>query len=224
MTKQETIIAAIITKLQEITTSTTTTLTGSIDPDGTINVVGVGTLFAQELVIGDTLVVNTESRTVDGITDNTHLTVSAAFTNTGNDTSPDRIRTYLTNIGTNINDYNADVIAEGLAEYVEVRDPEAVFIKKGEEGFLELAHKQILKLELFVMFEKKSISYARKAVADIYKCIGVNKWWFWDNHQIVFHPVKHLLDIQKEDRTISGANVFLEIEFITNEWGLDESV
>ena len=224
MTKQESIVAAIITKLQDIAATNTTVLTGSIDPDGTINVVGVGTLFLQELIIGDTLVVNSESRTVDSIIDNTHLTVTAAFTDTGNDITPDRIRTYLTNIGLNVNDYNADVIAQGAGEYVEVRDPETVFLKKGDEGFLELAHKQILKLEVFVMFEKKSISYARQAVADVYKCIGANKWWFWDNHQIVFHPIKHLLDIQKEDRTISGANIFLEIEFITNEWGLDESV
>lgn len=66
-------------------------LTGSIDPAASTSVVGVGTLFTTELVVGDQITVTGETRTVATITDATHLTVSAAFANNANDTSPDRL-------------------------------------------------------------------------------------------------------------------------------------
>ena len=67
-----------------------TVLTGSIDPAAiTLAVVGVGTLFTTELTSGDSILVNGETRIVDVITDNTNLTVTVAFSNTGNDTSPE---------------------------------------------------------------------------------------------------------------------------------------
>ena len=63
-------------------------LTGSIDPTASKDVVGVNTLFATELVVGDKILVSSETRVVETIVDNTHLTVTAAFTNVANDTSP----------------------------------------------------------------------------------------------------------------------------------------
>lgn len=63
-------------------------LTGSIDPTASKDVVGVNTLFATELIVGDSILVSGETRVVETILDNTHLTVTAAFTNVANDTSP----------------------------------------------------------------------------------------------------------------------------------------
>jgi hypothetical protein len=71
-------------------TESSTTLTGSIDPDGTVNVVGVGTLFLTELEVGDRILVTGETREVATITNNTHLTVTLAFSDTANDASPER--------------------------------------------------------------------------------------------------------------------------------------
>jgi hypothetical protein len=67
------------------------TLTGTIDPAASVNVVGVGTLFTTELAIGDSILVSGEERIVGTITDNTHLTVTVAFSNNGNDTAPKKI-------------------------------------------------------------------------------------------------------------------------------------
>jgi len=63
------------------------TITGSIDPDGTTAVVGVGTLFTSELQVGDDILVNGEIRKVSAITDDTNLTVNTAFTDGANDSS-----------------------------------------------------------------------------------------------------------------------------------------
>jgi hypothetical protein len=70
-------------------TSTTFTLTGSIDPAASTTVTGVGTKFLDEINIGDELVVSGETRIVSAIASNTSLTVSVAFSNNSNDTSPD---------------------------------------------------------------------------------------------------------------------------------------
>ena len=70
--------------------SVTTVLTGSIDPAASTAVVGVGTLFTDELLVGDRITVSGETRTVTAIADDTNLTVSAAFTDNADDVSPDR--------------------------------------------------------------------------------------------------------------------------------------
>ena len=62
-------------------------ITGSIDTTASVNVVGVGTNFTQQLAVGDSIVVGTETRIVATITDNTHLTVTLPFTNQANDTA-----------------------------------------------------------------------------------------------------------------------------------------
>lgn len=64
-------------------------LTGSIDTTASVNVVGVNTLFTTELASGDQITVSGETRIVDVITDNTHLTVTVAFPDLVNDTSPE---------------------------------------------------------------------------------------------------------------------------------------
>ena len=69
----------------------TSALTGTIDPDGTTTVTGVGTAFTTELRPGDYLLVNEEVRLVTAISTNTSLTVSEAFANGANDTSPERL-------------------------------------------------------------------------------------------------------------------------------------
>ena len=71
----------------------TSALTGSIDPTASTAVVGVGTLFTTELVTTNMIKVNSAVRTVDTITDNTHLTVTLAFDDDGNDTSPEKLTT-----------------------------------------------------------------------------------------------------------------------------------
>lgn len=70
-------------------TPATGTITGTIDPDGTTTVTGVGTAFDDELEAGDILIVNTEYRTVASVESATSLTTEAAFTNGANDASPD---------------------------------------------------------------------------------------------------------------------------------------
>ena len=71
--------------------ATTETLTGSINPTASINLVGVGTLFTTELVVGDYITVSGETRMVATITNNLELIVTLAFTDTANDTSPVKI-------------------------------------------------------------------------------------------------------------------------------------
>jgi len=73
----------------KLTKDDTFTLTGSIDPAASVTVPGVGTLFLTETTIGDEIVVSGETRTVSAIASNTSLTVSSAFSNNSNDTSPD---------------------------------------------------------------------------------------------------------------------------------------
>lgn len=65
------------------------TLTGTIDPAASVTVPGVNTLFLSEIAIGDEIIVTGETRTVTAIASNTSLTVSAAFSNNSNDTTPD---------------------------------------------------------------------------------------------------------------------------------------
>jgi len=64
-------------------------LTGTIDPAASTTVPGVNTLFLTEISIGDEIIVSGETRTVTAIASNTELTVSAAFSNNSNDTTPD---------------------------------------------------------------------------------------------------------------------------------------
>lgn len=131
---------------------------------------------------------------------------------------------YLTDLGDLVEDWNDETIPSGTPSYVEVRDPETNFLKPGDQGFLVKAHKQKMTLEISAQFEKQKIPVGRNAVKDIYKMIGINKWWFWDNHQVIFRPVKHVKDVVKEDRTYIGVKVILEAEFITHEWGVEEEV
>tara|TARA_R110002074_G_scaffold332415_1_gene502738 strand:+ start:58 stop:570 length:513 start_codon:yes stop_codon:yes gene_type:complete len=65
------------------------TLTGTIDPAASATVTGVNTLFLTEVAVGDEIIVTGETRTVTAIASNTSLTVSAAFSNNSNDTTPD---------------------------------------------------------------------------------------------------------------------------------------
>jgi hypothetical protein len=58
------------------------TLTGTADPTASTTLVGSGTLFLTELVVGDRITINAETRTVTAIASDTSLTVSTAFTDT----------------------------------------------------------------------------------------------------------------------------------------------
>lgn len=73
----------------KLTKTTTTTLTGTIDPAASTTVPGSGTAFLSEISIGDELVVSGETRIVTAIASNTSLTVSEAFSDNSNDASPD---------------------------------------------------------------------------------------------------------------------------------------
>ena len=73
----------------KLTKTTTTTLTGSIDPAASTTVTGSGTAFLTEVSVGDELVVSGETRIVTAIASNTSLTVSIAFSDNSNDASPD---------------------------------------------------------------------------------------------------------------------------------------
>ena len=131
---------------------------------------------------------------------------------------------FETDIGTNVNDFNDKTIAADVPVYVELRDAQTNFLQKGDPGFLENAHKQQMIIEIYVQFSKKNIAYARKAVSDIYKMIGINKWQFWDNNKIWIFPLRHQKTVNQEDREISAVKIFLIVEFVTKEWGIDEPV
>lgn len=68
-----------------------TALAGSINPTASTTVNGVGTSFTTELKVEDHIRVNNEVRTVTSIASDTQLTVSFAFTDTANDTSPQKV-------------------------------------------------------------------------------------------------------------------------------------
>ena len=76
----------------------TFTLTGTIDPAASTSVTGVSTLFTKELTIGDSIIVSGETRIVESITNDTTLTVTSAFSNNGNDTTPDCTPTALLDV------------------------------------------------------------------------------------------------------------------------------
>tara|TARA_R110002012_G_scaffold81112_1_gene205448 strand:+ start:26 stop:535 length:510 start_codon:yes stop_codon:yes gene_type:complete len=82
----------------KLTDGDTFTLTGSINPAASTTVPGSGTAFLSEISVGDEIVVSSETRTVSAIASDTSLTVSAATTNTANDTSPDCNPTALVDV------------------------------------------------------------------------------------------------------------------------------
>jgi len=75
--------------LIKLTKAASFVLTGSIDPDSSVTVIGSGTAFLSEISIGDEIVVSGETRIVTAIASNTSLTVSIAFSNNSNDATPD---------------------------------------------------------------------------------------------------------------------------------------
>ena len=74
-----------------VTGTSTSVLSGSIDPAASTTVTGVGTAFTTQLVVGDRITVSGETRTVTAIASDTSLTVDTAFSNNANDTSPDKL-------------------------------------------------------------------------------------------------------------------------------------
>jgi hypothetical protein len=72
----------------KLTDGPTFTLTGSIDPAASVTVPGSGTKFLSEVSVGDEILVSSETRIVSAIASDTSLTVTAATTNTANDTTP----------------------------------------------------------------------------------------------------------------------------------------
>jgi len=82
----------------KLTDGATFTLTGSIDPAASATVPGVNSLFLREVSVGDEILVSSETRTVSAIASDTSLTVSAATTNTANDTTPDCNPTALVDV------------------------------------------------------------------------------------------------------------------------------
>jgi len=74
------------------------TLTGSINPTASTTITGSNTLFLSEVSVGDEIVVSSETRTVSGIFLDTSLTITAATTDTADDTSPDCNPTALVDV------------------------------------------------------------------------------------------------------------------------------
>jgi hypothetical protein len=70
--------------------------TGTVTTNGTTSLVGSGTAFTTELAVGNWIVVNSQARKVSAIADNTHLTVSSAFTGSASGLSIS-LRTYTMN-------------------------------------------------------------------------------------------------------------------------------
>ena len=72
---------------------TSVDLTGSVDADGTTTVTGVGTTFVTDgVTAGDTLRLGGEQRVVASVGGETSLTVTEAFSDLANDTTPEVLR------------------------------------------------------------------------------------------------------------------------------------
>ena len=71
-------------------------LTGTIDPAASTTVTGVGTAFLSELGVDAQILVTGETRTITAIASDTSLTVSVAFSDNANDTTPEVIPLYAT--------------------------------------------------------------------------------------------------------------------------------
>ena len=82
----------------KLTDGDTFTLTGSINPVADPTITGVNTLFLSEVSVGDEIVVSSETRIVASLASNTSLEVTAATTNTANDTTPDCNPTALVDV------------------------------------------------------------------------------------------------------------------------------
>ena len=82
----------------KLTDGASFTLTGSIDPAASTTVPGSGTAFLSEVSVGDDIVVSGETKTVSAIASDTSLTVSSAFSDNANDTSPDCNPTALVDV------------------------------------------------------------------------------------------------------------------------------
>lgn len=80
------------------------TITGTLTPTGT-SVAGSNTNFLSELQVGDQIFLNSERRSVTGITSDTSLTVSQSFVGTTGDSTTERIPSILSVIdrSSNIN-------------------------------------------------------------------------------------------------------------------------
>lgn len=96
--------------------SSNVVLTGSINPTASTSVVGVDTLFLTELAEGISILVSGETRVVASITSNTTLTVTVAFSDVANDTSPEKIvfRTITVSGGT------LPSLEVSIGDYVEI--------------------------------------------------------------------------------------------------------
>ena len=85
----------------KLTDGATFTLTGSIDPAASTTVPGSGTSFISEISVGDDIVVSGETRTVSAVASDTSLTITSAFTDNANDTTPDCNPTALVDVQIN---------------------------------------------------------------------------------------------------------------------------
>ena len=110
----------------------TSVLTGSINPTASTAVIGVGTLFLTELVVGDRITVTGETRTVTVITDDLNLTVDVAFSDNVNDASPDKLESIAvfedsTGVG--------KVFINDLGQIIsDLTSTEAVLFRKASDG------------------------------------------------------------------------------------------
>ena len=68
-----------------------TSLTGSVDPDGTTTVTGVGTLFSTELAVNEWFRINVETKQIKSITSATVLETYNAFADSANDTAIEKV-------------------------------------------------------------------------------------------------------------------------------------
>jgi hypothetical protein len=57
-----------------------TQLTGTVSVNASITVVGTGTTFTTDYMVGDKIIIGKYQRVVSSIADNTHLDVSVAYT------------------------------------------------------------------------------------------------------------------------------------------------
>ena len=125
--------SSIITIANRVDNQIYRTLTGSINPTASVNVTGVNTLFTTELQVGNRIVVSGEERTVATIASATALTVTAAFTDVANDTTPQGYTEETPGEGTNEAKYITKTVeltdsSDQIKVYVDLNRPNGTFI------------------------------------------------------------------------------------------------
>jgi hypothetical protein len=127
---------------------------------------------------------------------------------------------YRTDIGITVSEYNGDVFGKGEDPRTMVFDVSDVNTDERAQGGYE--GKITIEVHHLCSMGKDTIPYLRKMIADVNRCIGLNRELFWGSLNVTITRVKDEKGIDKEDRTIGGAIQTFEVTYSDYEFGVME--